>query len=421
VGISISLEARLPSRSLFALKKTKIDWEAEVLATMEEVMQEYGLADFIPNPGQDHSGRLPLHFCEEWGDVSVEKGKLSLGVRTSNCGPGYHAMICAAADAIEKKHKLRFYETETDDDETGYFKSRDFVALQSYFADWLPNLAESVVENLDGENSMRLQMPIDQILPDGKAGEILTPSGPTTSVYLKSIAAMNDDDRHKEAEKWFPWWNARPKAADFLKMAEAVMWVEIPWHAADNDWEQQIYTAALSGLSRAKLLGADVSHLQNERKELEQYSGQGEDREYPPLQEGIGYRRQVCRWPLTPSWTGLLPGYLREVSTEDNYQLYCDDFIVRLSSFSVEKNDDGFVDLGEENEHKIVARGTKEDFAWRIERAEDAEENGWLTSFVLSASKNSLLIASFTHNTAFDLSDMTAFVDGLVSSNREIK
>jgi hypothetical protein len=388
---------------------------------MTETMHEYGLAAFVPKSPVDHSGRLPLHFCEEWGDIKIENGKLSLGIRTSNCGPGYHAMVCAAIDAVEKKHGLKFYETDTDDDETGYFRSRDFEALQAYFSDWLPNLAESVEENLSGGNTMRLQMPLDQIAPDGKPGEVLTPSGPKTTAYMKSLTEMNSVQKHEAAGKWFPWWNARPEAADFLKMSESMMWLDVPWHVAENAWEEQVYMAALSGLRQSKLLGGDVSHLKQELGELEQYLGEEENREFPPSPIGVGYRRQICRWPLTPSWTGLLPGYLREISSEDNYQLFCDDFVVRLTSLLVEKSDNKLLDLGSESERKIIARGTKEDFIWRIEHEEGAQEDGWLTSLVLAGSRSSVLIATFTHNASFDLSDLTAFADGLAISDHQTK
>jgi hypothetical protein len=417
VGISISLEAKLPSSGLFSFSKKKIDWEVETLLIMTETMQEYGLAAFVPKPPVDHNGRLPLHFCEEWGDIKIENGKFLLGIRTSNCGPGYHAMVCAAVDALEKKHGLKFYETDIDEDETGYFRSHDFEALQTYFANWLPNLAESVEESLIGGNTLRLQMPLDQIAPDGNAGEVLTPSGPRTAAYMKSLTEMNSSQQREAAEKWFPWWNARPKAADFLKMSESMMWVDVPWHAAENSWENQVYMAALSGLRQSKLLGGDVSHLQQELNELDQYLGQEENKEYPPSPIGIGYRRQICRWPLTPSWTGLLPGYLREISSEDNYQLFCDDFVVRLTSLLVEKNDDELLDLGSESERSIIARGAKENFSWRIEREEGAHEDGWLTSLVLAGSRSSILIAAFTHNASFDLSDLTAFAEGLAISD----
>lgn len=87
MGISISLEAKLPSTGLFSFSKKKIDWEVETLLIMTETMQEYGLAAFVPKPPVDHSGRLPLHFCEEWGDIKIENGKFCWGLELQTAVP----------------------------------------------------------------------------------------------------------------------------------------------------------------------------------------------------------------------------------------------------------------------------------------------------------------------------------------------
>jgi hypothetical protein len=418
LGISIVLEAKLPSQGLFTLKRAKIDWEAEVAASMKEFIVEYGLGDFVPVELERQTGRIPLHLCEEWAEISVGKKTLTIAARTSTCGPGFHAMFCAAIDRIEEKFKLKFFETEEAGDDTGYFLSRDFGALQNYFANWSRRLAESVVENWeDADNGMRLQLSIGQLVPDMKAGEVQTPRGPKTIAYLQSISTMNHDALLRAAEIWFPWWNVRPGSDDFLKMAEQVMWSDVPWRAPDNEYERQAFIAAISGLNRSKLLGGDISHFQRELEEMEFLTRVPDSEITTPSKVGIGYRRQNCRWELTPTWTGLLPGHLYTVSEEDNYQLYDNDFVVRVSGLSVTNSGDDFILSENEGEHEIIAEGIKEKFAWRIERSKEIDDAGWLTSFVLAGSKNSMLIATFSHITDFDQAKLVNFAESLSVSD----
>jgi hypothetical protein len=385
---------------------------------MKEFIVEYGLGDFVPDRLQRPSGRIPLHLCEEWADISVDSKTLTIATRTSTCGPGFHAMFCAAIDRIEEKFHLKFFETEEASDETGYFLSRDFNELQSYFANWLRGLAASVDENLDSaEGGMFLQMAIGQIVPDMKMGEVQTPRGPKTVAYLQSISAMNHDALLRAAEAWFPWWNVRPSSDDFLKMAEQVMWSEIPWHAPDNEYERQVFAAAISGLNRSRLLGGDISHYQRELEEMEFLMRVPDSEISTPSKIGIGYRKQICRWELTPSWTGLLPGHLYTVSEEDNYQLYEKNFVVRVSGFKITNSSGDFTLQESEGVHETIAEGTKESFAWRVERSKEIDDAGRSTSFVFARSTKSMLIATFSHSKEFDQADLVKFAESLSTTD----
>jgi hypothetical protein len=417
VGISIELEAVLPQKSVFSWGKGKKDWEDTVLSALKCSMSARGLNDFIPIIIDRPKGRLPIHYCEEWPDISVEDGKFIIAARTSTCGPGFHAMFCDAIDAIEKKHNLKFVETEISIDETGYFASRDFRELQTYFANWLKELGQSVLEQASENNGFRLQMALEQLAPDSQEGNVLTPRGPKSASYLKSFVTMKEEEIFKAAEHWYPWWNKQPNAPDLVKMAEQLMWSDIPWNAPETDEDRNIFVAASNALERAKTLGANISNLNTEILEMKRFLGRSEQRGGPPSQSGIGYRRNDCRWPLTRSWNGLLPGYLYEIHEDDNYQLFCEEFIVRLTSLAIEPDREEFVLPEDPGEHKVLAQGKNKTFGWRIERANDIDDNGWLTSFVFAGSKNNMLIATFTHLNTFDQSDLMRFVDKLLFVN----
>lgn len=414
MGIDIELEAKLPSAGIFSTVKSKIDWEAALLASLKETMGEYGLAGFIPEIDYVANGRLPLNYCEEWADVSSKDGRLVVATRTSTCGPGYHAAFCAGIDDFARKFKVTFNQTTSTGDETGYFVSRDYSSLQNYFANWLKHFATNFTKDPNAISGWRLQLPLEQLTPDGKDGEIFTPRGPVNYPDLQRIADAEYSDSLNSAKNWFPWWDERLSSDDYLKLASQVMWTEIPWHAPANSYETHLYKAAISSIQKAKALGANATWLDDEYNEMLKLLDGSPGSYSVPSKSGIGYRRHDCRWSLAPSWTGLLPGYLFEIFSEDNYQLHFDNFAIRLTSFSVPGGSDDFLMPPEQDENEIVATGKTDQFAWRIEDLKSIDENGWKTSFVYAASKNSILVATFSYQNTFDPSRLIKFADGLV-------
>lgn len=261
---------------------------------------------------------------EEEVSFFVEADRLVVSAKTSSLGPGYHASLIEALDALASAEDIRWIETEDRFDESGYFESHDFAALQHAHNESLKQM--SVVAK--SADLMDAVLPVKVGMPTwldvkGIDAFALTQRGPRD----RSFFDAPDPARH------FPWWDRDLTRAARLGIAEALLWIAFPWRAPLSEAELTIGEAA-----RLLIEGAGSLAPGGLKKELAAVLDSADLREPEP--DGMGYLRHQLRRTLVGPWSVEVPGYfLEQYVEEDGFRAYwCGSREIGATSFTAERD-----------------------------------------------------------------------------------
>jgi hypothetical protein len=335
MGVGISLASKKPNKRWLSALKRGRSWEDELSSAVLEIAKNSDVVFLVPQNAELQNSRLHLNFCEEWLDVIEVGGEIQLSGRTSTCGPGYHALVCDLADYLNGKG-FDFQETEEHFDEAGYFASRDFEALQVSHAEWFRSIARHV-NDAPLDAGQRISMPIETLVPEILAPEVLTPRGPITREFLQTVARAEGSELLALAATWFPWWNQQPDSRDYRMMGTQLLWSDVAWHVPAGPNEAEVMRAALECFKRVtsreqqeKLPGAEIQEIKKFLVATQNVQ---------PASTGVGYRRHICRYHLGAGWSVNLPGYWYEVENERDRQFCFGDKSLTISLYEGELGD----------------------------------------------------------------------------------
>lgn len=374
-----SFSRELPMSRFWRAKGKKalelVENHAKAWATKHELGPFF--ASTTPSENSLYVSIIPLADSIEF---NVSDDGLSVGFRSSNGGPGYHAAVIDMLDDMARTLKLSWNWGASGDqcsDETEYALNRDYLQLQGHMADFLRLLMGFVA------NSGEANGPV--CIPGGFGFDNVgfsCPLGPKSVEWPKIVAGASSEELLVEASTFFPWW-AKERGSDFWgAMLLGSLWQNAAWRAPVSDQEKAViaqieYAASKLELLTGKLSGEITRTMMELRKATET--------DNPPTGEGIGYRRRRVYHDIFQGWSITLPGWLIEDSeNEDSVVLfYHGDRALHISSYLVNR----------EMHTDALSAGNPAEWLPQLEGAVTEEMNGliWRKSPpIFNASENSV-------------------------------
>lgn len=350
MGLGLSLNATL--RRGTADNPTVVRHFAEVffaIASSQPVIGRLSRAC----EGSDSAIGIEVMPLEEEVSFSCQSDRLTVSAKTSTLGPGYHAYLCMLLDKFADETGLSWTETEDEIDETGYFSTRDFPALQLEMARWLKAISERLVEiGKDPDFSMmRIGFPV-RFAPVGLGSFALTHRGPRNREFFKKISNSGDRGLMRMAESHFPWWTEGLDEQSAHALVEALLWMEYPWRSELDEREQKIADAILA-------LAEISGNLQNiDQLDIEELDSLlNSNVSIGPNRSGIGYMRGSMERPLAGPWTINLPGFFHETFDPDDNTLtyWFGDKTVHATTFAIDRSADFKAEDVEPNDQPDIA------------------------------------------------------------------
>jgi hypothetical protein len=243
MGIDITLNGRVRLASA-----TKTAKPRKVLQQAADVMR----AHFSRGPDPVEVGDVPgghgFSFEAHPAAQSIEvfaddSGRFRLDARTTVVGPGYHAAVCELADELAKKLNIEWAARGTASDgaaedaavkpgcwdDTGYFFTRDFAALERSFDDYTRNVcnvllkteADGLADEPGGTRAWRFAVGVPVSPRYLYEADVLTPMGPRDMAWARAAAA---DPSSPAARSIFAWWHRKEDAGYHLASALVQMW-----------------------------------------------------------------------------------------------------------------------------------------------------------------------------------------------------
>jgi len=340
MGIGISITASLPKKGFFDNTYSKSNLFTGLTKHFEASLPVELQENVFWHHIEGDSLFLQIHPAEEPIEFIFEKSALSFSAKTNSAGPGYHAYLIEILEEIESIIEIKwqwFDEENICGDETDYYKSRDFEALQDNMLSWLQSLANHLAESIDLE-SMLISMPIGYPLIEDS---ILTPMGFRTKEWFVDVHKEKIEILRKSGATIFPWWNKGFTDSFWYNCALTKAWVDLPWHTAYDDEERDEYDFVLDCFKKAVEMNPDLVIPQSEIDEINNYLDD-EELSPPPLPSGIGFKKRIMKRPLTGAWTITLPGYYYDgIENEGSSVIYWfGDKTIRGGSMTLETKKD---------------------------------------------------------------------------------
>ena len=249
--------------------------------------------------------RISFHPATPEIILTVQGGHLVIDARTLEAGPGYHAFVAGFLDYTARRHQwvwdLRSATLHFGDD-TGYYRDRDFAALQTAMAGEFAAMCEGLVQMEDGDTPQTVWLPVDVNLAGGRFA--------ATALGLRDRAFFDPPD----PGCFFPWWEEGVTARTVKNMALCKMWLDLTWQPPESDSEGQDLANCHGLIDRARKLGAEFTDDEGAGDIEALLRG-----ETLPLGDSacIGYGRHDT-WYFEPGgWSVALPGYFREEIGDD--------------------------------------------------------------------------------------------------------
>ena len=279
-----------------------------------------------------HPAAEPLEF--HWDPA----GQVSARIKTSSCGPGFHAFVVDLLKSAGVRLGIDWdWRAEEGGDETGFALSRDFNHLQEQMAAFLKHLSQMVLDiRREKPRSLALNMPLGygRIPAEG----VITPLGPIPWSWFSQTLHAQGEALEQRARRFFTWWSADPTAMFWRKTGLAIAWTRLPYRLPVDKGEADLYATALACLTQARRMDERIDIPSGLVEEIQfLLSHRDDDAWKPPASRKIGYLRRVLARPTTGLWTIDLPGYYfcRYEDEGGEAVFWFDDRVIRVSSLQV--------------------------------------------------------------------------------------
>jgi hypothetical protein len=281
-----------------------------------------------------HPANQPIEFSVP------SEGLLVCSARTSTGGPGYHAYVVGLLDKIAEECGLEWIwdEGEEFSDETGFATDRDYRALQDSMLEWLQGLARAVaeVDREEEHNSIAVTWPLGRfhVASDHFA---VTPLGPRSREWFEEIATSEISQLDGKGLEFFPWWQREMDAAFWRNCGLVQAWMDIPWHAPQNNEERKLYEVVFECFDRATQLDPAIQLPREDIEEMRAILKRPKRDVTPPREGLVGYRRNPVNMDLPGGWSITVPGYFHEDTEDDGRTsvFYFGNRTIHSSSFTM--------------------------------------------------------------------------------------
>ena len=242
----------------------------------------------------------------------ISEVQVSIGLKTSAVGAGYHAAFIDLCDHLGDDLGLDWQwqlSGNQSGDETEYAVRRDFENLREQHVDQIKGIANFI---LDNENIWGGIVNCSTVLIHDLE-DIIGPRGYLSRPLLESYS-LNDGNAFLEIQNKLLLWNDRETNVTFWNaLLEGLFWCEYPWRPFVNSYESYIEScieAAIKngdGSTHSNELSDAVRSFRNTQSGATEYSN-----------PGIGYLKKRLRRNLTGAWVCHVPGYLIESWDEES-------------------------------------------------------------------------------------------------------
>ncbi|MFZ5826740.1 MAG: hypothetical protein ACOY94_20820 [Bacillota bacterium] len=238
---------------------------------------------------------------------------------TTPGGPGFHKAVVDLLDELIETAGLSL-EVE---DETGYWRHRDFDRLRQEQMTWLRALIRQV--SSWEQTTLRITWPVDGWAPAGATG-IVTPMGRFTHGFLRG--ELERDGLAEFAHRFFLWPNPERDAYYHRARALYQLWNECRWVAPRTEAEELLLSTIAGSLGTARRLDPALPLPLEAWSEVVTLLGgdpagvvKGPDM---AIGEPVGYRRGDVLEPFPGGWQVRLPGSFLPEPEEDGGAVYWD-------------------------------------------------------------------------------------------------
>lgn len=310
---------------------------------------------------------------EEDVEFRQDGANVIISARTSSLGPGYHDYLVELVDRLITTSGLKARETDDWSDETNYFSTRDFDALQEAMSEHFSALCGIVREQAaTGAEQIRLGMPVENapVLKDAFA---LTARGPRGREFFED----------GKPEDYFGWWEKGLTAESIPSLIDTLLWSEFPWRAPITEADSNLQAVigdlfALAGQGESQIRAAfDAARIS----------------EAPPSSAGVGYRKGDYAVMLPGGWMITVPGYFA-VEVTDSFDFWFGERAIYASVLTVSKAEPGRPELAADANKPIYEDINGVLYAGDFEPSDDGSGNWRLTG--TAAEINSVVICSIT-------------------------
>ncbi len=307
LGLQISAELRNPAGMLEMIDAAIRTVVVEPLDRLLLHVEEEGGVLYVQ-----------LHPAEEPVEFILDGGMIVAAAKTSSAGPGYHAWLVDLLEEVGRRVDVPWNWADQgngEGDGTGFHDSYDFTSLQASMADWLVELARSVLIKGDhAEHPIALSLPVgDMVLGDAFA---VSGTGSWSREWFESITGSDDAVRLQAADAFFPAWHPRDDARYWRGCGLALCWYPMRWVQPADLTEETLYKAALGCFAKAHEMNPTIDLPEPEIREIwSLLAREGADR--PPAPNGIGFRRGVMLRELPGGWSAHVPGYFATEHRDD--------------------------------------------------------------------------------------------------------
>ena len=140
-----------------------------------------------------HPSSDPIYF-------EFKNDTIFITISTGTFGAGYHRFIVSVLDRIARRLDVEFKEDDNHKDPSGYFKDRDFKALQSFFINSLASYAQMLIAHHDnGFSNFMISMPYDYPMIE-KEYFALSSLGYWGKTWFTDLIDAFEEDRLRLAE-----------------------------------------------------------------------------------------------------------------------------------------------------------------------------------------------------------------------------
>lgn len=341
MGVGLNVRGRLG---------TPVD---DALATVERFFRHrYGddLLSAVTTPDGDLL-RITTHPAAETIDVRADGDRVSFSAKTSTVGPGYHADLCETLQALGHALDVDWEPPDEDEgtgDDSGYFTTGDRDALEAAMLDWLRSVAGVLLERRGDEVSgFMLSMPISPRYHGPPGAALLTQTGPRDLAWLERV---REDPR--AGVDIFPWWEPGRGAAYELGRVLVHLWLDVRFHAAATDDEEQLARDLLRRLARAHRLDPTLDYPWAAWESLHDDVLDADDDELTEIvrrradESGAtptGYRDWDVDVSVAGGWTLRIPGsFSTQIDDAGTWSAWEDGYTVWATAFTRKPDDDGF-------------------------------------------------------------------------------
>ncbi len=233
MAVGIALAGTLPADHRVRLAEAR-EWLSRAAVWFESAGDAV-LETRLARDGEEHP-LLHVHFHPAGEPAQLRvggSGKVTVHAKTSPVGPGYHAHLCSLLKDFAEDFEIQWNDPAPDRDPAHFFAQGDLARLERHFLHWLALECSNAVRRTEPGRTLSVGLP--RPLRFLHPGPVLTPTGPRSVEWLKTVAGDATAGRD-----FFPWWSPDLDAAFYARRAETDLWLAFPWRAPLTETEGEV-------------------------------------------------------------------------------------------------------------------------------------------------------------------------------------